>query len=241
MIHLIEDILKTYQDFGFKEVQVELSTRPKKSIGTSEMWQKAETALEQALQKSNLQFKLNPGDGAFYGPKIDFHIKDSLNRKWQCGTIQLDFSMPERFDVDYVAQDGTKHRVVMIHRAILGSPERFMGILIEHLAGKFPTWLAPVQVIILNVTDNQKAYAESIYKTLSENKIRVEIDIRNEKLGYKIRQAQLQKIPYMIVIGDKEVSEQTISVRTRDGENLKPMKLEPFIERIKHETIQKIA
>ena len=241
VIHLIEDILKTYQDFGFKEVQVELSTRPKKSIGTSEMWQKAETALEQALQKSNLQFKLNPGDGAFYGPKIDFHIKDSLNRKWQCGTIQLDFSMPERFDVDYVAQDGTKHRVVMIHRAILGSPERFMGILIEHLAGKFPTWLAPVQVIILNVTDNQKAYAESIYKTLSENKIRVEIDIRNEKLGYKIRQAQLQKIPYMIVIGDKEVSEQTISVRTRDGENLKPMKLEPFIERIKHETIQKIA
>src|SRR3990167_7137491 len=150
VIHLIEDILKTYQDFGFKEVQVELSTRPKKSIGTSEMWQKAETALEQALQKSNLQFKLNPGDGAFYGPKIDFHIKDSLNRKWQCGTIQLDFSMPERFDVDYVAQDGTKHRVVMIHRAILGSPERFMGILIEHLAGKFPTWLAPVQVIILN-------------------------------------------------------------------------------------------
>ena len=241
VIHLIEDILKTYQDFGFKEVQVELSTRPKKSIGTSEMWQKAETALEQALQKSNLQFKLNPGDGAFYGPKIDFHIKDSLNRKWQCGTIQLDFSMPERFDVDYVAQDGTKHRVVMIHRAILGSPERFMGILIEHLAGKFPTWLAPVQVIILNVTDNQKAYAESLYKTLSENKIRVEIDIRNEKLGYKIRQAQLQKIPYMIVIGDKEVSEQTISVRTRDGENLKPMKLEPFIERIKHETIQKIA
>ncbi|MBI4040671.1 MAG: threonine--tRNA ligase [Deltaproteobacteria bacterium] len=240
VMHVLQDILKTYEDFGFQEVRIELSTRPKKSIGTDAMWQRAEATLESALHQSKINFSLNPGEGAFYGPKIDFHIKDSLNRTWQCGTLQLDFSFPERLDVDYIGEDGHRHRVVMIHRAILGSVERFMGILIEHYAGSFPLWLAPVQAIILNVTDAQKSYAESIYQAFVKENIRVEIDIRNEKLGYKIRQAQLQKIPYMIILGDKEVSSKTVTIRKRDGQNLDPMEVNKVIERIKHECIQKV-
>ena len=232
---LIQDILRTYKDFGFQDVHIEFSTRPKKSIGSDELWKKAEAMLENALQKSNIQFKLNPGDGAFYGPKIDFHIKDSLNRTWQCGTIQLDFSMPERFDADYIGTDGNKHRVVMIHRAILGSPERFIGILIEHYAGHFPLWLSPVQVTILNVTDIHASYAQEIYENLKKAGIRVEFDSRNEKLGFKIRQAQLQKIPYMIVIGDKEVASKTISVRERRGNMLDPMSIHAFIQKLHQE------
>ena len=234
---LIHDILKTYQDFGFKEIQIEFSTRPKKSIGSDELWKKAEAALENTLKKSNVHFKVNPGDGAFYGPKIDFHIKDSLGRTWQCGTIQLDFSMPERFDATYIGADGNKHHVVMIHRAILGSPERFIGILIEHYAGAFPVWLAPVQVIILNVTDSQKEYAQNVFDGLQKANIRTTADLRNEKLGFKIRQAQLQKIPYMVVIGDKEVQSQKISIRHRTGEMVSSMTVDQLIAAIRAEEV----
>ncbi len=234
---LMKDILKTYKDFGFKDIQVEFSTRPKKSIGSDEMWKKAEVALENTLKKSNIQFKVNAGDGAFYGPKIDFHIKDSLNRTWQCGTIQLDFSMPERFDVHYIGADGNKHRVVMIHRAILGSPERFIGILIEHYAGAFPVWLAPIQAIVLNVTDSQKEYAQKVFDALQQAHIRTQWDSRNEKLGFKIREAQLQKIPYMVVIGDKEVQSQKISIRQRTGEMSSPMTVDQFITAVRAEEV----
>ncbi|MBI2027594.1 MAG: threonine--tRNA ligase [Deltaproteobacteria bacterium] len=235
VIKLIQRILKTYRDFEFEGFQIELSTRPAKSMGSAQMWRKAERALENALTKTKVSYKLNPGDGAFYGPKIDFHIKDSLDRTWQCGTIQLDFSMPERFDVTYVGSDNKEHRPVMIHRAVLGSPDRFMGILIEHYAGKFPVWLAPVQVSVININDRQTKYAKSISDELLREGFRVVCDLRNEKLGFKIREAQMQKYPYMVIVGDKEVASRTLSVRSRDGSTQNDVVLKDFIHRLKKE------
>jgi len=213
VINLSDEIYKT---FGLT-YELELSTKPKKSIGSQTMWDNAENSLKNALENLKLDYQLNPGDGAFYGPKIDFHIKDSLGRSWQCGTIQVDFSMPEKFDLEYDGKDNQKHRPVMVHRAILGSLERFMGIMIEHYAGKFPLWLAPVQVKIMNVNDDVLKYCNKIKEELEKNNIRVELDERNESISKKVRDAQNQKINYMITIGEKEVKAKKLAIRTRDG------------------------
>lgn len=216
--------------------ELEISTRPEKgTIGTDEDWERATQALRQALEESSLPYKINEGEGAFYGPKIDVKLKDALEREWQCATIQCDFAMPERFDLTYIGQDGEKHRPVMVHRVILGAMERFIGVLVEHYAGAFPTWLAPVQVILLTVTDPQIPYAEKVYARLRQEGIRVEKDIRNEKLGLKIREAELQKIPYMLVLGAKEAQQNLVAPRARTGRILSPMKIEEFIELIKKE------
>ncbi len=228
---LIGIILKTYRDFQFKEFKIELSTRPEKAMGSQAAWDKATQALENALKKSKVEFKLNPGAGAFYGPKIDFHIKDSLGRYWQCGTIQLDFSMPERFDILYTGADGAAHRPVMVHRAIIGSPERFLGVLIEHFGGRFPLWLAPTQVAILNLTDAQVSYTEEVFQHLREGGLRVVKDTRNEKLGFKIREAELKKIPYMLIVGDKEVSSKTLTVRKWGEKEQSTMGIEDFVKK----------
>ncbi len=214
--------------FGF-EYEVELSTRPEKSIGSDADWELATNALESALRDNKISYEVNEADGAFYGPKIDFKLKDALKRKWQCATIQCDFTLPERFDLSYVGADGEKHRPVMLHRVILGAIERFMGVLIEHYAGAFPVWLSPVQCMLLTVTDRHIEYAEAVHARLIAAGIRSEKYFENEKLGYKIRQAQMQKIPYMLVIGDKEVESQTVAPRFRDGRNLGPMPTDQFI------------
>lgn len=214
--------------FGF-DYEVELSTRPENSIGSDQDWEMAEAALRQALNDKGLAYDINEGDGAFYGPKIDFKLKDALKRKWQCATIQCDFTLPDRFELAYIGADGEKHRPVMLHRVILGAIERFMGVLIEHYTGAFPVWLSPVQAAILTVTDNQIPYGETVYRHLLEAGIRVEKDFRNEKLGYKIREAQVQKIPYMLVIGDREVEGSQVSPRQRDGKNLGSLSIGEFI------------
>ncbi|MBP3604103.1 MAG: threonine--tRNA ligase [Lachnospiraceae bacterium] len=221
---------KVYAKFGF-EYEVELSTRPEKSIGSDEEWEMATDALRNAMDAMNVSYKINEGDGAFYGPKLDFHLKDSIGRTWQCGTIQLDFQLPQRFNIEYIGPDGEAHRPIMIHRVVFGSIERFIGILIEHYAGKFPAWLAPVQAKILPVSDKYCAYAGKVAAALREAGIRVEVDERDEKLGYKIREAQLDKVPYMLILGEKEENKQTISVRSRDGEkqDLGEMPIEKFI------------
>lgn len=215
VIGVIHLILEFYEAFGFKDYRVELSTQPEKSIGTAETWRKAEAALQGALEKVGIAYDLNPGEGAFYGPKIDFHVRDCLGRWWQCGTIQLDFSMPERFDLDYVGVDGEKHHPAMIHRAVLGSLERFIGLLIEQYAGDFPLWLAPVQARVLPITDQQNDYALKVQEQLRAEDLRVEVDGRNEKLGYKIRQAELEKVPVMLIVGKKEVENGTVSMRLK--------------------------
>lgn len=214
IIGVIDLVDGLYKRFGF-EYHVELSTRPEDSMGSEEDWNAATNALEAALQEKGMKYKINPGDGAFYGPKIDFHLRDSIGRTWQCGTIQLDFQMPEKFDLTYVGEDGQKHRPVMIHRVAFGSIERFIGILTEHYAAAFPTWLAPVQVKILPITERQKDYADKLYQDLFDAGVRVEVDGRSEKIGYKIREAQLEKVPYMLVIGDKEMENGTASLRKR--------------------------
>jgi threonyl-tRNA synthetase len=214
--------------FGF-EYEVELSTRPEHSIGSDADWELATSALENALKDNNISYEVNEGDGAFYGPKIDFKLKDALKRKWQCATIQCDFTLPERFDLSYIGVDGEKHRPVMLHRVILGAIERFMGVLIEHHAGAFPVWLAPTQCVLLTVTDKHIPYAQTVYTRLIDAGIRCEKYFDNEKLGYKIRQAQMQKIPYMLVIGDKEVEAETVAPRVRDGQNLGALPVEQFI------------
>ena len=218
----ILDLMQFYGDiyslFGF-DYDVELSTRPEKSIGSDEDWEVATESLRQALDKSGLAYKINEGDGAFYGPKIDFHLTDSIGRSWQCGTIQVDFTLPERFDIVYVGEDGDRHRPVMIHRAMLGSIERFIGVLTEHCAGAYPVWLAPVQARVMNVTDAQGDFVNKVHDFLKRKGIRVEADLRNEKLGYKIREAQVEKIPYMLVVGDKEVEAGCVNIRARDGED----------------------
>jgi threonyl-tRNA synthetase len=231
IIDFINDVMKV---FGF-EYEMELSTRPEKSIGTDEDWERATQALLNTLKAGKLPFDINEGDGAFYGPKIDVKLKDALGRRWQCATIQVDFAMPERFDLHYVGSDGEKHRPVMLHRVILGAMERFIGVLIEHYAGAFPVWLAPVQAILLTVTDRQVSYAEGIFRRLIQKGIRAEKDFRNEKLGFKIREAQLQKIPYMLVIGDREEKEGTLAPRKRSGESMKAMGVEQFIAQIESE------
>ncbi|SDG37096.1 threonyl-tRNA synthetase [Thermoanaerobacter thermohydrosulfuricus] len=227
-----------YKIFGF-EYFVELSTRPENSMGSDEDWELATNALISALNRVNLPYKVNEGDGAFYGPKIDFHLKDSIGRTWQCGTIQLDFQMPERFELEYIGPDGEKHRPIMLHRVIYGSIERFIGILTEHFAGAFPTWLAPVQVRVLPISDKHYAYAQNVYGRLLENDIRAELDNRNEKIGYKIREAQLQKIPYMLIVGDKEVEQGTVSLRSRKEGDLGDISLNEFIEKILKEIATK--
>ena len=214
--------------FGF-EYEVELSTRPQNSIGSDDDWELATAALEGALKDHKINYEVNAGDGAFYGPKIDFKLKDALKRKWQCATIQCDFTLPERFDLNYIGADGEKHRPVMLHRVILGAVERFMGVLIEHYAGAFPVWLSPVQCVLLTVTDKHIPYAETVYNKLIESGIRCEKYFDNEKLGYKIRQAQMQKIPYMLVIGDKEVEALSVAPRTREGQNLGSLPVDEFI------------
>ena len=229
VVRLIDEV---YSRFGF-QYSVELSTKPEDSIGSEEEWDLATTALEDAMKAMDMDYHVNEGDGAFYGPKLDFHLKDSIGRTWQCGTIQLDFQLPQRFDAEYVGADGQKHRPIMIHRVVFGSVERFIGILIEHYAGKFPVWLAPVQVKILPVSDKYLRYANEVAEKLKKYGIRVETDERDEKLGYKIREARLDKVPYMIIVGEKEEAAKTISVRQRDAEKDKQdmgeMLLEDFV------------
>ena len=225
IVNLMGLINKVYSIFGFT-YDVELSTRPEDSMGSDEVWKMAETALKNALESQNMKYTINEGDGAFYGPKIDFHIKDCLGRSWQCGTIQLDFQMPERFDLTYIAEGGEKERPVMLHRVVFGSIERFIGILIEHYAGAFPLWLAPVQAKIITISDAQAEYAKEVEEILRKAGFRVELDDRNEKLGYKIREARLAKIPYMLVIGDKEVQNNVVAVKSRTGEDKGTMNVE---------------
>jgi len=223
--------------FGF-EYEVELSTRPEKSIGSDADWEMATEALSNALKHKQMTYEINEGDGAFYGPKIDFKLKDALKRKWQCATIQCDFTLPERFDLSYVGMDGDRHRPVMLHRVILGAVERFMGVLIEHYAGAFPVWLSPVQAVLMTVTDNHIPYGEKVYHVLYDAGIRVERDFRNEKLGYKIREAQMQKTPYMLVIGDREVESEYVSPRQRDGKNLGAIGVGAFIDLVREKCRQ---
>src|SRR5690554_543905 len=223
-----------YDVLGFK-YNIELSTRPENSMGTEEQWNLATESLREALEEKEIPFKINEGDGAFYGPKIDFHLEDAIGRTWQCGTIQLDFQMPERFDLTYVDQDNEKKRPVMVHRTILGSMERFMGILIEHFAGKFPVWIAPVQATVLPISDKFNDYAKEVAKQLEAKGIRVEVDERAEKIGYKIREAQMQKLPYMLIVGEKEVEDRLVSVRKRDQGDMGQMGIEAFIEQIMEE------
>jgi threonyl-tRNA synthetase len=235
----IELLQRVYADFGFDDILVKLSLRPVKRVGTDEQWDQAEAALEAALHNMKLGFELQPGEGAFYGPKIEFSLKDTLGRVWQCGTLQLDFSMPGRLGAEYVAEDNTRKVPVMLHRAILGSMERFIGILIEHYAGAMPVWLAPAQVVVLNITEHQAAYAKQVMETLKAAGFRVEADLRNEKISYKIREHSLQKLPFQLVVGDKEVAAQMVAVRTRKGEDLGQMTLGDFIERLKTQAEQK--
>ena len=232
---LINDIKSIYERFGFNDLKIELSTRPEKRVGSEEIWDKAESSLKKALESNKIDFTVNPGDGAFYGPKIDFSLRDSLGRVWQLGTIQLDFSMPGRLNASYIDSDGNKEVPVMIHRAILGSLERFVGILIEHYSGNLPLWLSPVQVILLNITDTQREYTSSLNEQLQGLGLRSECDLSNEKIGYKIRNHAMTRVPYMIIIGDKELQSKTVSVRDRAGNDLGTMSTEKFSELIKKE------
>ncbi len=239
VIACIRFVEEVYRDFHFTDYHIELSTRPEKSIGSDEIWEKAENALQAALNACEIEYILNQGDGAFYGPKIDFHVRDSLKRSWQLGTIQLDFSMPEKFDLEYVGSDGERHRPVMIHRAIFGSIERFIGQLIEHHGGRLPIWLAPVQIIVLPLSDEQENFAKDVLAELRENGIRAELDPRSEKIGYKIREAELRKIPYMLIAGKKEVENNQISVRTNAEGDLGQMQISQLMVKLNSEIQRK--
>ena len=221
-----------YKSFGFENIEIALSTRPEQRVGSDEVWDQAEKALEESLKSKGIEYVLQPGEGAFYGPKIEFTLKDCLDRGWQCGTMQVDFSMPGRLDAQYVAEDGSRQVPVMLHRAILGSLERFIGILIEHYEGKFPLWLAPVHAVIMNITDKQAEFAKKVEKMLHSQGFKVISDLRNEKVGFKIREHTLQRIPYMLVIGDREVENQSVTVRSRDGNDLGSMSIEDFANRL---------
>jgi len=225
----IDLLFQVYADFGFDEISVKFSTRPEQRVGSDDLWDRAEAALQAVLEHKRLDWELQPGEGAFYGPKIEFNLKDCLARVWQLGTIQLDFSMPGRLGAHYIAEDGSKQVPVMLHRAILGSLERFIGILIEHHAGSLPLWLAPVQAVTLNITDRQAGYAGKVEESLKNQGLRVKSDLRNEKIGFKIREHTIQKIPYLLVVGDKEVESQTVAVRARRGEDLGSMDLDAFV------------
>ena len=226
---LIDLTFEVYKDFGFESIEMALSTRPDERVGEDELWDKAEDSLKISLENKGLEYTLQPGEGAFYGPKIEFTLRDSLGRRWQCGTVQLDFSMPDRLGASYIAEDGARKTPVMIHRAILGSLERFIGILIEHHAGNLPFWLAPVQAVVLNITDAQAEYAQKVQKMLINEGVRANIDLRNEKIGYKIREHTIQRIPYLLVVGDREVESQTIAVRTREGKDQGSMNHEALL------------
>ena len=230
---------KVYADFGFKNIIYKVATRPEARIGSDESWDRAENALIESLRASGCEFEISPGEGAFYGPKIEYTLKDAIGRHWQSGTIQVDFSMPERLDAEYVGEDGARHRPVMLHRAIVGSLERFIGILIEEHAGALPTWLAPEQVSVLNITDSQADYAREVVKTLQNQGLRVKLDLRNEKITYKIREHSLQKLPYILVVGDKEKEAGAVSVRARGNKDLGAMSLEAFAQRIADDIAQK--
>jgi threonyl-tRNA synthetase len=232
---LINDIKSIYKKFGFNDLKIELSTRPEKRVGSEEIWDKAESSLKKALESNNINFSVNPGDGAFYGPKIDFSLKDSLGRVWQLGTIQLDFSMPARLDASYIDSNGNKDVPVMIHRAILGSLERFVGILIEHYSGNLPLWLSPTQVMILNITDSQRDYTSSLNEALLRSGIRSECDLTNEKIGYKIRNHAMTRVPYMLIVGEKELENKTVSVRDRAGNDLGDMTIDAFTDLLNKE------
>ena len=231
----IDLLRKVYADFGFSDILVKLSTRPEKRIGADETWDRAEAALAQALDAKGLEYDLQPGEGAFYGPKIEFSLKDCLNRVWQCGTLQLDFSLPGRLGAEYVAEDNSRRQPVMLHRAILGSMERFIGILIEHHAGAFPLWLSPVHAVVMNISEHQADYAESVAEKLRLAGLRAVADLRNEKISYKIREHSLQKLPYQVVVGDKEKAAGLVAVRARGGQDLGQMSLESFVERLTRE------
>jgi len=234
LMKVIELFDRIYSQFGLK-YHVELSTKPDNAMGDDAIWEAATEALRNAIEAKGIPYVINPGDGAFYGPKLDYHIEDSLGRTWQCGTIQLDMNLPERFQIDYVGEDGQKHRPIMIHRACFGSMERFIGILTEHYAGAFPTWMAPVQVKILPISEKHVEYAEQLAKQMHRDYVRVEVDDRSEKIGYKIRQAQMAKVPYMLVVGDKEVEEGTVNVRKHGGDELGSVPFEEFFNSIKIE------
>ena len=232
----IDLLHRVYADFGFTQVQVKLSTRPVNRVGSDEVWDKAEAALEKALDSKGLAWQLQPGEGAFYGPKIEFSLSDCLDRVWQCGTIQVDFSMPERLGAVYVAEDGSRRTPVMLHRAILGSMERFIGILVEHYAGYFPLWLAPVQLVVMNITDGQSEWAKEIVSSLGAAGFRAELDLRNEKIGFKIREHSMQRVPYLIIVGDKEMESRTLSLRTQKGEDLGLFNLADLLHRLTSES-----
>jgi threonyl-tRNA synthetase len=234
-VRFIDLLQKVYADFGFNEISVKLSTRPAKRVGSEEQWDKAEAALQSALDHKKLAWDLQPGEGAFYGPKIEFSLKDSIGRVWQCGTLQLDFSMPERLEAEFVGEDNTRRVPVMLHRAILGSLERFIGIIIENYAGALPLWLSPDHAVVLNISEGQADYARKVVEELKYNGIRIYADLRNEKITYKIREHSLQKLPYQIIVGDKEVAAQMVAVRTRAGLNLGQMPLQTLIEQLKAE------
>ena len=230
---------KVYKDFGFKNIIYKVATRPAQRIGSDEIWDKAEAALIESLNASGCEYEISPGEGAFYGPKIEYTLKDAIGRQWQCGTIQVDFSMPERLDAEYVGEDGARHRPVMLHRAIVGSLERFIGILIEESAGALPTWLAPVQIAVLNITDAQADYARSVAKTLQNQGLRVDLDLKNEKITYKIREHSMQKLPYLLVVGDKEMAAGSVAVRARGGKDLGAMPLDAFVQLIQSDIADK--
>jgi threonyl-tRNA synthetase len=232
-------LFEVYKDFGFEEIIIKLSTRPENRVGSDEVWDKSEKALELALNNMDLDWELQPGEGAFYGPKIEFSLKDCLERVWQCGTIQVDFSMPERLDATYIAEDGSKQVPVMLHRAILGSLERFIGILIEQHAGTFPLWLSPIQVMVINIASRHEKYAEQVRQELEKQGYRVKIDLRNEKIGFKIREHSMQRVPYLLIIGDKEIENQTIAVRSQKGEDLGSLSIEDLTEMLSKEIANK--
>jgi threonyl-tRNA synthetase len=225
---LIDMIYQVYADFGFDNIEIKLSTRPEKRVGSDDIWDKAELALAEALKSKEIQYELQPGEGAFYGPKIEFSLRDCLDRVWQCGTVQLDFSMPGRLGAEFVAEDGSKQTPVMIHRAVLGSLERFIGILIEEYAGKFPPWLAPTQAVVMNITDNQSDFAQKVVNSLKNKGFRAKVDLRNEKIGFKIREHTLARVPYLLVVGDREMEQGKVAVRTRAGVDLGSLTIEEF-------------
>ncbi|MFZ3091428.1 MAG: threonine--tRNA ligase [Nitrospirota bacterium] len=240
ILKILDFTLFMLRTFGFTEYDIYLSTRPEKYVGALENWEKATDALRLALEKRGLKYEVDPGEGVFYGPKIDLKIKDVLGRAWQCTTIQVDFNLPERFEVSYVGEDNKPHQTIMIHRALMGSLERFFGVLIEHYAGAFPAWLSPVQAVVMTITDAQTEYAKGIVELLKKEGIRVQGDFRSEKIGFKIRESQLMKAPYMLIIGDKEVQAGAVAVRTRKGEDLGQMKVEEFLNKIKKEIEERV-
>ena len=228
ILRILDLTLSMLNDFGFTQFEVHLSTRPDKAVGADAIWEKATAGLRGALERKGLSYSLDEGGGAFYGPKIDIKIEDAIGRKWQCSTVQLDFNLPERFDMEYVGEDGQRHRPIMIHRALLGSIERFFGVLIEHFEGKFPPWLAPVQAVVMNITERQDGYARALKETLTNQGFRVDADLRNEKIGFKIREHTLHRVPYLLVVGDREAEDERVAVRTRNGKDLGTMTVDEF-------------